>query len=240
MTTRGWLTQGAPSNSQVALLRSEALQWQQAQQWDRAIESLESARQSLQELQDFTLLEEVTRQGALVFRQAGRHRDGARWLQQSATWLLDSASTTEDRKKAADLDWMSIQSIQREPQTEPAKERWREVRERLDDHRRRFAESPHRRAACRAIDQMAAQQNLMLDAWELWIEELEQTPGDDEAWAMSLLRFQDVLDQSRFDPNPLDPARKNQLQVRWIQRIASSEASSAPPDGLRQLAALMA
>jgi hypothetical protein len=87
---------------------------------------------------------------------------------------------------------------------------------------------------------MAAQQNLLLDAWELWIEELEQTPGDDEAWAMSLLRFQDVLDQSRFDPNPLDPARKNQLQVRWIQRIASSEASSAPPDGLRQLAALMA
>ena len=240
LTTRGWLTQGAPSNSQVALLRSEALQWQQAQQWDRAIESLESARQSLQELQEVTLLEEVTRQGALVFRQAGRHRDGARWLQQSATWLLDSASTTEDRKKAADLDWMSIQSIQREPQTEPAKERWREVRERLDDHRRRFAESPHRRAACRAIDQMAAQQNLMLDAWELWIEELEQTPGDDEAWAMSLLRFQDVLDQSRFDPNPLDPARKNQLQVRWIQRIASSEASSAPPDGLRQLAALMA
>lgn len=240
LTTRGWLTQGAPSNSQVALLRSEALQWQQAQQWDRAIESLDSARQSLRELQDRTLLEEVTRQGASVFRQAGRHRDGAIWLQQSATWLLDSATTADDRKKAADLDWMSIQSIQREPPTEAAKERWRELRERLDDHRRRFAESPHRRAASRAIDQMTAQQNLMLDAWELWIEELEQTSGDDEAWAMSLLRFQDVLDQSRFDSIPLDPARKNQLQLRWIRRTGSTDADSSPPAGLRHLAALMA
>jgi hypothetical protein len=184
-------------------------------------------------------LEEITRQGASVFRQAGRYRDGARWLQQSATWLLDSATTIEDRKKAADLDWMSIQSMQREPQTEAAKERWGEFRERLEDHRRRFAESPHRRAATRAIDMMTAQQNLMLDAWQLWIEELEQSSGDDEAWAMSLLRFQDVLDQSRFDSNRLDPARKDQLQARWIQRIASSDADSSPPVGLRRLAALV-
>lgn len=239
LTTRGWLTQGAPSNAQVALLRSEALQWEQAQQWDRAIESLDSARQAVQELQDPKLLEEITRQGASVFRQAGRYRDGARWLQQSATWLLDSATTIEDRKKAADLDWMSIQSMQREPQTEAAKERWGEFRERLEDHRRRFAESPHRRAATRAIDMMTAQQNLMLDAWQLWIEELEQSSGDDEAWAMSLLRFQDVLDQSRFDSNRLDPARKDQLQARWIQRIASSDADSSPPVGLRRLAALV-
>jgi hypothetical protein len=240
LTTRGWLTQGAPSNSQVALLRSEALQWQQAQQWDRAIELLESARQSLRELQDRSLLEEVTRQGASVFRQAGRHRDGSRWLQQSASWLLESATTTEDRKEAADLDWMSIQSMQREPQTGKAKERWREIRARLDDHRRSFTESPHRRAAIRAIDQMAAQQNLMLDAWELWIEELEQLPGDDEAWAMSLLRFQDVLDQSLFDSNPPDPVRKSQLQLRWIQRITSTDADPSTPEGLHQMAALLA
>ncbi|MFM8406970.1 MAG: hypothetical protein ACKN94_06615 [Pirellulaceae bacterium] len=240
LTTRGWLTQGAPSNAQVALLRSEALQWQQAQQWDRAIESLDSARQAIQELQDRKLLEEVTRQGASVFRQAERHRDGARWLQQSAAWLLESATTIDDRTKAADLDWMSIQSIQREPQTEAVKERWRELRERLDDHRRRFAESPHRRTASRAIDQMMVQQNRMLDAWELWIEELEQTPGDDEVWAMSLLRFQDVLDQSRFDSNPIDLDRKNQLQIRWIQRIATSDPDSAPPVGFRQLAAMVA